>query len=85
MSQLLNVLTDLAKDPQKQKTFLKDPKSWLESTQLSHQDKLVVSSGDRNKIAEVFMGEFHPLAAIVVDPGPDPLPDPDPPEPPEQK
>lgn len=78
MSKLLDFLTDLATNPQKQKAFGQTPVALMDAAGLSEADKAALSSGDKTKIAAPFADEFPHLAYGAIDPAPDPLPDPDP-------
>lgn len=86
MSNLLDLLTDLALDTQKQSAFINNPCSLMDGVGLSEAEKTAMMSGESAKIAALFAGKGVPLAITFVDPGPDPLPDPDPfpPSPPEE-
>ena len=76
MSKLLDFLTDLATNPQKQKAFGQTPAALMDAAGLSEADKAALSSGDKTKISA--LDEFCQLAYSAIDPAPDPLPDPDP-------
>jgi len=78
MSNLLDLLTDLALDTKKQSVFLNNPSSLMEEVGLSEAEQTAIMSGETAKIAALFADERVPLAITAVDPGPDPLPDPDP-------
>lgn len=78
MSQLLNLLTDLALDPKKQSVFIKNPGSLMNEVGLSEPEQAAIMSKEGAKIAAFFADERVPLAISAADPGPDPLPDPDP-------
>jgi hypothetical protein len=78
MSNLLDLLTDLALDPKKQSAFINNPSSCMDGVGLSEAEKTAIMSGENPKIAALFAGERITLAITFADPGPDPLPDPDP-------
>ena len=78
MSNLLDLLTDLALDTKKQSAFLNNPSSLMDEVGLTEAEKTAIMSGENAKIAALFADERVPLAITAVDPGPDPLPDPDP-------
>ncbi len=78
MSKLLDLLTDLALDLNKQSAFLNNPSSLMDEVGLSETEQTAIMSGENAKIATLFAEERVPLALTVIDPGPDPLPDPDP-------
>ncbi|MEP6486360.1 hypothetical protein NDI43_16015 [Microcoleus vaginatus GB2-A3] len=78
MSNLLDLLTDLALDTKKQSAFLNNPSSLMEEMGLTEAEQTAMMSGENAKIAELFADERMSLAITVADPGPDPLPDPDP-------
>ena len=78
MSNLLNLLTDLALDTKKQSAFLNNPSSLMDEVGLTEAEQTAMMSGENAKIAALFADERVPLAITAVDPGPDPLPDPDP-------
>lgn len=86
MSNLLDLLTDLALDTKKQSAFMDNPSSLMDEIGLSEAEKTAMMSGESAKIAALFAEERIPLAITMGDPGPDPLPDPDPfpPSPPEE-
>jgi hypothetical protein len=83
LSTLFHFLTDLATDPKKQTAFWNTPDTVIEEAGLSEADKVMLKSGDKNKISAAFTSEFTVLAVACVDPGEDPLPDPDPPSEPD--
>jgi len=78
MSNLLDLLTDLGLDPEKQSVFLNNPSSLMDEVGLSEAEQTAMMSGETAKIAALFAEERVPLAITAIDPGPDPLPDPDP-------
>ncbi|MBD1811366.1 hypothetical protein NDA07_03990 [Microcoleus vaginatus DQ-U2] len=78
MSNLLDLLTDLALDTKKQSAFLNNPSSLMDEVGLTEAEKTAMMSGENAKIAAIFAEERVPFAITFVDPGPDPLPDPDP-------
>ena len=78
MSNLLDLLTDLALDTKKQSAFLNNPSSLMDEVGLTEAEKTAMMSGENAKIAALFAEELVPFAITFVDPGPDPLPDPDP-------
>ena len=78
MSNLLDLLKDLALDPKKQSAFINNPSSLMDGVGLSEAEKTAIMSGENAKIAALFAGERITLAITAADPGPDPLPDPDP-------
>ena len=78
MSNLLDLLTDLALDTKKQSAFLNNPSSLMDEVGLTEAEQTAMMSGENAKIAALFADERVPLAITAVDPGPDPLPDPDP-------
>ncbi len=82
MSKLLDFLTDLAIDPQKQQAFARFSEAFMDAAGLSEADKTALKSGDKAKVAAPFAEEFPDLACGAFDPVPDPLPDPDPLPPP---
>jgi hypothetical protein len=86
MSNLLDLLTDLALDTKKQSAFINHPHSLMDGVGLSEAEQAAMMSGESAKIAALFADERVPLAITAGDPGPDPLPDPDPfpPSPPEE-
>lgn len=78
MSNLFDLLTDLALDTKKQSAFLNNPSSLMDEVGLTEAEQTAMMSGENAKIAALFADERVPLAITIVDPGPDPLPDPDP-------
>ncbi|MCU0544843.1 MAG: hypothetical protein MUE44_22175 [Oscillatoriaceae cyanobacterium Prado104] len=78
MSNLLDLLTDLALDPKKQSAFINNPCSLMDEVGLSEAEQTAIASKETAKIAALFAGERVPLAITAIDPGPDPMPDPDP-------
>jgi hypothetical protein len=78
MSNLLDLLTDLALDTKKQSAFMDNPSSFTDGVGLSEAEKTAIMSGENAKITALFAEERVPFAITFVDPGPDPLPDPDP-------
>ncbi len=82
MSQLLDFLTDLTIDIQKQRAFINTPEVVMEAAGLSESERITLLSGDKAKIAKSFADEI--LQITCMEPTPDPMPDPDPapPEPP---
>ncbi len=82
MSQLLNFLTDLTIDIQKQRAFINTPEVVMEAARLSEVERIALLSGDKARIATSFADEI--LQISCMEPIPDPMPDPDPapPEPP---
>lgn len=76
MSKLLQVLTDLAINPNK------NPSDLMDEANLSEAERDVIMSREAAKIAALFHDELTPSAINFADPNPDPDPDPDPePEP----
>ena len=86
MSKVVQLLTDLALDLQKQNTFICEPNSLMNEMGLSEAEQSAIMSQESAKISALFANEQIPLAISMGDPGPDPLPDPDPfpPFPPEE-
>jgi hypothetical protein len=82
LSQLLDFLTDLTTDIQKQRAFINTPEVVMDAAGLSNADRIALLSGDNAKIAAPFADEI--LQITCMEPTPDPMPDPDPapPEPP---
>ncbi|MBD1829204.1 hypothetical protein NDI47_06360 [Microcoleus vaginatus GB1-A2] len=78
MSNLLDLLTDLALDTKKQSAFLNNPSSLMEEMGLTEAEQTAMMSGENAKITALFAEERVTFAITVFDPGPDPLPDPDP-------
>ncbi|MEG4022162.1 hypothetical protein [Microcoleus sp. S13C4] len=78
MSNLLDLLTDLALDTKKQSAFLNNPSSLMEEMGLTEAEQTAMMSGENAKIAAIFAEERVSIAYTLADPGPDPLPDPDP-------
>ncbi|MEP6518496.1 hypothetical protein [Microcoleus vaginatus] len=78
MSNLLDLLTDLALDTKKQSAFLNNPSSLMDEVGLTEAEQTAMMSGENAKIAALFAEGRVPFAITFVDPGPDPLPDPDP-------
>jgi hypothetical protein len=78
MSNLLDLLTDLAFDLKKQTAFINNPSSLMDEMGLTEAEQTAMMSGENAKIAALFAEERVPLAITAFDPGPDPLPDPDP-------
>jgi hypothetical protein len=78
MSNLLDLLTDLALDTKKQSAFLNNPSSLMDEAGLSETEQTAIASKETAKIVALFAGDRVPLAITFVDPGPDPSPDPDP-------
>jgi len=78
MSNLLDLLTDLALDPKKQSAFINNPSSFMDGVGLSEAEQTAMMSGENAKITALFAEERVSLAYTLGDPGPDPLPDPDP-------
>ncbi|AOY83056.1 hypothetical protein BJP36_27205 [Moorena producens JHB] len=78
MSQLFDLLTDLALDPNKQSVFINNPSSVMDEVGLSEAEQTAMISKEPAKITGLFADEQVPLAMTLGDPGSDPLPDPDP-------
>ena len=78
MSNLLDLLTDLALDTKKQSVFINKPSSLINEVGLTEAEQTAMMSVETAKIAALFAEERVPLAISAVDPGPDPSPDPDP-------
>ncbi|MCC3436504.1 MAG: hypothetical protein EAZ39_11270 [Oscillatoriales cyanobacterium] len=78
MSNLLDLLTDLALDPKKQSAFINNPSSLMDEVGLTEAEQTAMMSGENATIAAIFAEERVPFAITLVDPGRDPLPDPDP-------
>ncbi|MEG4276893.1 hypothetical protein QUA62_05370 [Microcoleus sp. MON1_C1] len=78
MSNLLDLLTDLALDTKKQSAFINNPSSLMDEVGLTEAEQTAMMSNENAKIAALFAQERVPLAYTLADPGPDPLPDPDP-------
>ena len=72
MSKLLEVLTDLAINPNK------NPSDLMDEANLSEVERDVIMSREAAKIAAIFAQEEAPSALAFADPTPDPLPDDDP-------
>ncbi|MCT7975084.1 hypothetical protein [Laspinema olomoucense] len=79
MTNVLELLTDLALDPKQQLAFEQDPEAAIAHLNLSVTERETLLTGDRQQIESLFAGDRIPLAVIATDPAPDPLPDPDPP------
>lgn len=82
MSNLLDFLTDLAVDPQKQRAFFKAPEEVMDAAELSQANRIAINSRDKAKVSAPFADEYPQIACGTFAPNPDPLPDPDPPLPP---
>jgi hypothetical protein len=74
LSKLLQVLTDLATNPNK------SPSDLMDEANLSEVERAVIMSREAAKIAALFHDELAPSALTFADPNPDPEPD-DEPEP----
>ena len=77
MSNLLDLLTDLALDTKKQSAFLNNPSSLMDEVGLTEAEQTAMMSGENAKIAALFADERVPFAITVSIPA-DPLPNPDP-------
>lgn len=82
LNTLLNFLTDLATNPQKELAFAKNPNTLMDLAGLSQEYQAILKSKEKTAISAVFTNEFTVLACGCIDPSEDPLPDPDPAEPP---
>lgn len=71
MSKLLEVLTDLATNPNK------NPSDLINEANLSEAERDVIMSREAAKIAAIFAQEETPPALTFADPTPDPEPDDD--------
>jgi hypothetical protein len=72
LSKLLQVLTDLATNPNK------NPSDLMDEANLSRAERDVIMSREAAKIAALFHDELAPSAIGFVDPSPDPEPEPEP-------
>ena len=72
MSKLLEVLTDLATNPNK------NPSDLMDEANLSEVERDVIMSREAAKIAALFAQEEAPSAVGFADPSPDPEPDDEP-------
>ena len=78
LSNLLNFLTGLVTDTQKQRAFANDSEAVMDAAGLSEVDKIALKSGDRVQIDSLFTEELPQISCSFFEPNPDPLPDPDP-------
>jgi hypothetical protein len=78
MSNLLDLLTDLALNPKKHSVFINNPSSLMDEVGLSEAEQTAMMSKESAQIAALFADELISYAVTTSDPGPDPLPDPDP-------
>jgi hypothetical protein len=78
MSNLLDLLTDLAIDLKKQSAFINNPSSLMDEVGLTEAEQTAMMSSETAKIAALFAEERVTFAITFFDPGPDPSPDPDP-------
>ena len=72
MSNLLDLLTDLALDTNKQSAFLNNPSSLMDEVGLTEAEKTAMMSGENVKIAALFAEERVPFAITFVNPDPTP-------------
>jgi len=85
MSQLVNILTDLAADPVQQRAFAADPAGFATELGLSEAEMDALLAGSREQISALVargLPVSHQVAvscnSFFADPGPDPDTDPEP-------
>ena len=77
MTKLLEFLTDVAANPQKQVAFLQGSQGVLEAAGLTQAELSAIASKDSTRVAAAFADELYPVAIALREPDPDPTPDPD--------
>ena len=81
MSQLLELLTNLAIEPSQQQAFELTPGIVMAEAGLSQWEKAAIESKTKSRITEIVAREDFQVALTVAIPEQDPIPDPDDPPP----